>query len=378
MFNGSRVTSEPSPIFPEHLPPLGSVKKTDEPEFANARITIVDDEPANVLLLERVLGDVGYSHIESTTNPLDALERCTQHPPDLLLLDLMMPRLDGYELLKRLRAEWGTEPVAVLVLTADASRDACRRALQGGANDFLAKPFDRTEILLRARNLLESCLLQKRLKAANADLEARVQTRTQELLDANLLLEIAQLEALEKLAQAAEFRDDDTGEHTQRVGAVTALLARQLGMSAHDVEIIRRAAPLHDVGKIAVPDAILLKPGKLTDEEFAVMKNHAAVGAELLSHSNSPLMQRAEMIARSHHEKWDGSGYPNRLVGENIPLEGRLLAVVDVFDALTHERPYKRAWPVEKALDEIKSGAGRHFDPAVVEAFLQLPVEMLV
>ena len=221
-------------------------------------------------------------------------------------------------------------------------------------------------------------MLDQKLRAANAQLEARVTERTRELERINLDLQQAQTEALEKLALAAEFRDDDTGEHIERVGAGARLLARQLGLSAHEADLIGRAAPLHDIGKIAIPDSILLKPGKLTGDEFDLMKTHAATGAALLSQSRSPLMQRAEIIARTHHERFDGSGYPMKLAGENIPIEGRIAAVIDVFDALTHERPYKAAWPIADALAEIRKCAGAHFDPRVVEAFCQLDHASLI
>jgi putative two-component system response regulator len=202
-------------------------------------------------------------------------------------------------------------------------------------------------------------------------LEQRVLERTEELAQ-------SQIEILSRLARAAEFRDDDTGQHTQRVGHTSSLLAQALGLPAEQVELIRQAAPLHDVGKIAISDLILLKPGKLTDEEFATMKTHAALGATLLSDGHSDVVQLAERIAGSHHERWDGNGYPQRLAGEQIPLEGRILAIADVFDALTHERPYKKAWPVAEAVAEITRQSGRQFDPQVIAAFLTLPHEDLL
>lgn len=338
-----------------------------------ARIFLLDDEAANVILLQRMLQSDGYSNLQSATDSREGLRECIENPPDLLMLDLMMPHLDGYGVLEALRAAWGPEnPIPILVLTADASRQACRRALSLGASDFVNKPIDVMETRLRTRNLLGTRLLDQQLRAANAQLEARVTQRTRELERINLDLQESQTEALEKLAQAAEFRDDDTGDHIRRVGNCAEKLALQLGLPAHEASLIGRAAPLHDIGKIAISDAILLKPGKLTDEEFGVMKTHALMGAALLSHSRSPLMQRAEIIARTHHERFDGTGYPAKLAGENIPLEGRIAAVIDVFDALTHARPYKAAWPLETALTEIQRCAGTHFDPRVVAAFCQL------
>ena len=342
-------------------------------DVCGARIYLLDDEMANVVLLQRMLQGAGYCNLQSATDARQGMTECIENPPDLLMLDLMMPHLDGYSVMETLRAAWGPDnPIPILVLTADASRAACRRALSLGASDFVNKPIDMMEMRLRARNLLSSRLLDQKLRAANAQLEARVLERTRELERINIDLQEAQAEALEKLALAAEFRDDDTGEHIGRVGAGAAMLARQLGLSAREAELIGRAAPLHDIGKIAIPDSILLKPGKLTDDEFDLMKTHAATGAALLSRSRSPLMQRAEIIARTHHERFDGRGYPMKLAGENIPIEGRIAAVIDVFDALTHERPYKAAWPIAAAVAEIRKCAGTHFDPRVVEAFSEL------
>ena len=313
-----------------------------------------------------MLEGAGFCQIASATDSRVALEILAQNPPDLLLLDLMMPHPNGFALMQELRKIWGDDArVPILVLTADASRETCHRALSCGANDFLNKPIDRTELLLRVQNLLENRLLFKELRESNRTLEERVQTRTRDL-------EIAQIEALEKLAQAAEFRDDDTGQHTKRVGELAAQIASRLGLENARVELILRAAPLHDIGKIAIPDAVLLKPGKLSPEEFALMKTHAQIGAQLLSHSNSPLMRCAEIIAHSHHERFDGTGYPGALSGKNIPLEGRIVAIADVFDALTNERPYKKAWPLPKAVEEIQRSAGTHFDPKVVSAFVSI------
>ena len=342
-------------------------------DLHEARIYLIDDEVANVVLLQRMLQGGGYKNLSSATDSRQGVRDCIENPPDLLMLDLMMPHLDGYAVMETLRAAWGPDnPIPMLVLTADASREACRRALTLGASDFVNKPIDMMEMRLRTRNLLNARLLDQKLRAANAQLEERVVQRTRELERINLDLQEAQTEALEKLAQAAEFRDDDTGDHIRRVGNCAEMLALKLGLPAYEANLIGRAAPLHDIGKIAIPDSILLKPGKLTAEEFGIMKTHALMGAALLSHSRSPLMQRAEVIARTHHERWDGSGYPSKLAGDAIPLEGRIAAVIDVFDALTHERPYKAAWTIEDALAEIQKCAGSHFDPRVVEAFCEL------
>jgi putative two-component system response regulator len=336
-----------------------------EDDLKGARILIVDDDRCNVELLESLLALSGYRHCTSTTEPRQVLPLFTELQPDLILLDLMMPHLDGFAVMRQLGPRIPEDAyLPILVLTADATPEATRRALAAGAKDFLIKPFDRTEVLLRIRNLLETRWLHLELRSQNRLLADRVKERTREL-------EAERVETLERLALAAEFRDDDTGQHTKRVGRISALLARALGLPEAHVERIRHAAPLHDIGKIGIPDQILLKPGQLTPEEFEIIKTHTTIGAKILLGSRSPLLQMAEEIALTHHERWDGGGYAG-LAGEAIPLAGRIVALADVFDALTHDRPYKRAWPVEEALAWIAGQRGRQFDPAVVEAFLRL------
>lgn len=336
----------------------------------NARILIVDDEPANVRLLEQTLERWGYHNYQSTTDARQVITLYTQSRPDLILLDLMMPYLDGHQVMEQLKTVIPPHSfVPIVVLTADITPQAKRRALAGGAKDFLSKPFDATELLLRISNMLETRYLHLQMQNQNEVLEQRVRERTQEL-------EESQIEVLERLAQAAEFRDDDTGQHTRRVGEMAALIAQALNLTVPHTETIRRVAPLHDVGKIGIADAILLKPGRLTPEEFAIMKTHTSIGARLLMEGRTELVQVAQVIAISHHERWDGSGYPHGLSGENIPLEGRIVAVADVFDALTHERPYKSAWPIDEAMAEIQGQSGKQFDPSVVEAFLRVQSEV--
>jgi putative two-component system response regulator len=333
-------------------------------DVVDARILLVDDERANVLLLERILQKAGYGNIRSSTDPKTVLGLVEEFRPDLLLLDLKMPGLDGFQILELLGAEASDRDLPVLVLTADATRDAKRRALAAGARDFLTKPLDVDEVLLRIANMLDIRSLTLELRAKNATLEDRVRERTRELEDSHI-------ETFERLALAAEYRDDDTGQHTRRVGRMAALLAQELGLAADDVQLLERAAGLHDVGKIGVPDAILLAPRKLSVEEFEVVKTHTVIGAKILSGSPSPLMMMAEEIAWSHHERWDGRGYAGAF-GEEIPLTGRITTVADVFDALTHERPYKEAWPLERAIDEIAGQRGEQFDPHVVDAFVAI------
>jgi putative two-component system response regulator len=330
-----------------------------------ARILVVDDEPANVRLLERVLGREGYTGVVGTTDARRVPDLFRAYLPDLILLDLRMPHVDGFTILDQIATlNHGGGFLPIVVLTADDSKEAKERALSAGATDFISKPFQTFEILLRIRNLLQTRQLYVELQHRNQRLETRVVERTREL-------EHAQREMLERLSQAVETRDGETGEHTRRVGENSARLARALGLPDDRVELLRRAAPLHDVGKIGIPDAVLAKRGALTAAEREIMKTHTVLGAKILAQGDAELMRAAERIALGHHERWDGTGYPNGLAGEEIPLEARIVAVVDVFDALVHDRPYRDAWPVERALAEIETGAGRHFDPAVAAAFLR-------
>jgi putative two-component system response regulator len=275
-----------------------------------------------------------------------------------------MPHLDGLEVMRQLNEIAEATYLPILILSADVTPEARREALSRGAKDFVNKPFQAEEILLRMRTLLETRFLYIQIQGQNQLLEAKVRERTR-------ALEAAQIEIVERLAMAAEFRDDNTGQHTQRVGQTSALIARQLGMPDTQVALIRRAAPLHDVGKIGIPDTILMKIGRLTPEEFNVVKTHTQIGARILSGGKFPLLRLAEEIAFSHHERWDGTGY-HGLPDVTIPLAGRIVAVADVFDALIQQRPYKAAWPIADAIAEIDRQRGRQFDPAVVNAFLRV------
>lgn len=332
--------------------------------FKHARILIVDDEAANVELLRRVLDRAGFRKVDSTTDPCEAVSLYVQTRPDLILLDLHMPHMDGLAVMDRLNQIIEASYLPILMLTGDLSPEARREALSRGAKDFVNKPFNPDEVLLRIRTLLETRFLYLQIQSQNQMLEAKVRERTREL-------ESAQIEIIERLARAAEFRDDNTGQHTERVGHMAALLARELGLTDAQVSLIRRAAPLHDVGKIGIPDAILLKLGNLTPAEFELVKTHTTIGARILSASRFALLRLAEEIAFSHHERWDGAGYAG-LAGDQIPLAGRIVTVADVFDALTQKRPYKPAWPVEEAVAEVDRQRGRQFDPAIVDAFLRI------
>jgi putative two-component system response regulator len=333
--------------------------------FTAARILIVDDGASNVLLLERLLERGGYQNKRSVLDSRQAVAVWEEWQPDLLLLDLQMPNVDGFDILTALKQRIPeSDYMPVLVLTANALPDAKKKALSLGAKDFLTKPFDAVEVLLRIGNLLQTRFLHLESQQQNANLEVKVAERTREL-------EEAQVEMLDRLALASDSRDDETGEHTRRVGELSAALALTVGWPEVKAEQLRRSAALHDIGKIAIPDGILLKPGKLTVEEFEVMKTHAVEGARILSGSRYPVVQMAEEIAMYHHEKWAGNGYKG-LKGEAIPESARIVAVADVFDVLTHERPYKRAWPIEEAYALMTEERGRHFAPQVVDALFEL------
>jgi len=342
------------------------------PAMEDLRILVVDDRPENARLLERLLRRWGHRAVTSTTRSAEVAELCAAHDVDLLLLDLHMPQPDGFAVLEQLRGQIAaTVSLPVLVLTGDVDEEIKRRALAGGARDFLTKPFDQHEVRLRVRNLLEIRRLQLQQRRTELELEARVAARTAEL-------EEARLEVLERLATAGEFRDDETGEHQRRVGETARRLADAVAAGEAAASRIAIAAPLHDIGKIAIPDRLLLKPGRFTRSEHEVMQRHTSIGADMLAGTSSGLLALARDIALTHHERWDGRGYPNRLAGEDIPLAGRIVALADVFDALTHERPYKPAWPVRDAVEEIKRQGGEQFDPELVDAFAELDHDDLV
>ena len=333
-------------------------------ELSRARILIVDDEEANISVLVRILTKFGYGTIESTTSPRTVPALCASWGPDLILLDLQMPDLDGLGVLEQLRPLIPSDSyLPILILTGDHSPLAKRKALSSGATDFLTKPFDMTEVLLRIGNLLDARSLHLRLQNQNQLLESRVMERT-------AALEKAQQDILERLAGAGEFRDDETGQHTYRVGTMSADLAAAMGADSRMIDLIRRAAPLHDLGKIGIPDRVLLKPGAFSPEDAAIMRTHTTIGALILSNGESELIQLAERIARSHHERWDGKGYPQGLAGQAIPWPARIVSVADVFDALTHDRPYRPAWPLDAVTREIEAIAGAHLDPDMAAAFL--------
>ena len=327
----------------------------------DARILIIDDEPGNVKVLKRVLAVAGYREITAITDPRVAIARFAEIEPDILLLDLHMPGIDGVAVMKRLRAGMPkSEYFPILMLTGDDSPQACQRALAMGASDFVAKPFDMHEVLIRIKNLLETRSLHRQVAEHNHQLECKVRERTAEL-------DTAHMDTIARLALAAEFRDDETGRHTQRVGALSELLARAIGWSDAEAALLGLAAPLHDVGKIGIPDAILCKAAMLTVRERRTMERHTTIGAQILSGGRSRLIQLAEKIALSHHERWDGRGYPDRTSGPAIPAAARIVAVADFFDATVHDRVYRKAWPKDQVLAAIAAMSGSVFDPAVAE-----------
>lgn len=340
------------------------------PFARQARILIVDDEPANLKLLEKILGNQGYGECTLVQDAREVLPRYCELRPDLILLDINMPHIDGFGVMAQLQALDDPLLPPIVVLTAQPGREFLLKALDLGARDFVAKPFDRVELLMRVRNLLEAQLAARLLHDRHAVLEEMVRARTAELQE-------TRLQVVRRLGRAAEYRDNETGVHIIRMSRCCALLAAGLGWSEADCELMLHASPMHDIGKIGIPDAILLKPGALSVEEWEVMKRHTLIGAELLDGDDSELFRMAREISLTHHEKWDGSGYPQGLAGEAIPQAGRIVAVADVFDALTSRRPYKAPWTVDEAVAFIRERAGSHFDPQVVAHFVAALPEIL-
>lgn len=331
--------------------------------YEHAKILIVDDQPSNIDLLVRILQRDGYANFKTTTHPKMALSIFLEYQPDIILLDIHMPEMDGRELLQIIsQLIPKTSFLPILILSADISAQAKREALLLGAKDFITKPLDSVEVLLRIRNLLQTRFLHKEVQEYNQLLEEKVKYRTNEL-------ELAQVAIIECLANASEYRDDSTGEHTKRVGLISGKIATTLGYDADKAEMIALAASLHDIGKIGIPDEILLKPSSLSLNEFEIMKTHTTIGKGILSNIHFPILVYAQSIALTHHERWDGTGYPNGLKGDEIPLEGQIVSIADVYDALTHQRPYKVAWTKDRAMKEIQHQSNKQFNPKLVEAF---------
>ncbi|WP_175517019.1 HD domain-containing phosphohydrolase [Planctomicrobium piriforme] len=383
----------PHRTTPEHqLVSVASLQRTLDSSISrralctkSARIVIIDDEVNQIRSLKQYLTEAGYSNFVTTSDATEAVDLVRQEKPDLVLLDIVMPDVSGIDILHIFNLDQTMQHVPVIVLTETADRDIKHVCLELGASDFLAKPVDPMDLLPRVRTLL----LNKHYRdqqASHAEwLEEQVRKRTTELA-------ASREEVVHCLARAGEFRDDDTGHHVLRVGKYVAVIARELGFSPSRVEIVELAAQLHDIGKIGIPDAILHKPGKLDDEQYAVMRTHCAIGKEIIqplppqeaallrSHArlgasmlhvpSSPLLMLAARIAQTHHEWWNGSGYPLGLKGEDIPIEGRMTAVADVYDALSTKRSYKAAFSREKCFAIMEEGRGTHFDPKVLDAFI--------
>jgi len=345
---------------PETHPPETHPTEPNNP----ARILIVDDEPANLKLLDKMLRSHGFCGLDLVMDSREVIGHYRLARPDLILLDINMPHLDGYQVMEQLKALNDPLLPPIVILTAQSGKEYLRRALASGARDYLTKPFDHTELLMRVRNLLDAQLAHRMMYDQKNLLEEMVQARTEELRR-------TRLQAVQRLGMAAEYRDKGTGRHILRMSHIATLLARAVGWSDADCELMLNASPMHDIGKIGIPDAILLKRGKFEPDEWEIMKTHAAMGAKLLEADDSDLMRMAHEIALTHHEKWDGSGYPNGLSDEAIPQSGRIASLADVFDALTSARPYKTAWTVGAAVDLIKENSGKQFDPNLVEVFLQ-------
>jgi putative two-component system response regulator len=337
---------------------------TDEELWRGAQVLVVDDEPSNVALIEHMLGRNGFTQVRSTTDPRCFREIFLEQQPDIVLIDLHMPHLDGLALLHQVaELRDAEEYLPVLVLSADATSTARIDALSAGASDFLIKPLDTAEVGLRVRNYLDARRLHLRLAGDRRALDGLVQERTAEL-------ERAHLATLRRLNLVSEFRDDATNEHTHRVGTAAARLTEVAGGPPELAMLVEQAAPLHDLGKVGVPDSVLLKPGRLTPEEFELIRAHPTIGGQIIGDTTSEVLNVARVIAETHHERWNGEGYPSGLRGEDIPLPGRIVAVCDVFDALTHERPYKQAWSVEEAVTELETQRGAFFDPDLVDLFV--------
>ena len=372
----------PLVVEPEEAARTNTVT-SDRQDSASGKIMIVDDEIANVLVAKKLLAQAGHTEFETTTDSTLAINMIHTFEPDVVLLDINMPNVDGISILSQIRSVEKFKHLPVLILTANSDSGVKLRCLELGATDFLIKPIDPMELAPRVRNALASKINHDKLVRHASELEKIVQNRTEEL-------ERSRREVIYCLARAAELRDNDTGNHVIRVGRYAGIIATNLGLPEHFVRDIELAAQLHDVGKIAVPDAILLKPGKLEPEEYEIIQGHVKYGRQIIkpyaahdaatmrdhvdSGNNvlgdgSSLMRLAASIAQTHHERYDGTGYPIGLAGEDIPLEGRITAVADVFDALSSERPYKKALPREKCFKILEEGNGTHFDPKVLEAF---------
>jgi len=328
------------------------------------RILVIDDEEINLLVLEELLGVIGYRNLTCEKDLVKAVQLYSENEYDLVLLDLNMPVKTGFEVMSDFAKINKKSPPPILVLTALSDKHTKINALSDGASDFVVKPFDHDEVTCRVKNLIKLQLAQKELAHHNSILEENVQQRTSQLNAANL-------DAIYRLGLVADFRDTETSEHTKRVGKVSQILAQALELDESFCEMIFHAAPMHDIGKVGIPDSILLKPDKLDADEWEVMKQHSEMGAQILEDSPSEILKLAQEVALTHHEKWDGTGYPRGLKGTDIPISGRIVMVSDVFDALNSDRPYKKAWEEKEIKHFMKEQRSQMFDPDVIDQFFK-------
>jgi putative two-component system response regulator len=339
-------------------------------------ILVVDDQVQNIELLEAHLVPHGYEIIRAV-NGEDALDKLSGNQIDLILLDIMMPGMDGFEVTRRVRQSKKNHLLPVILVTALWETEDRIKGIEAGCDDFISKPIDKLELLARIRSLLKVKDYNDLMLNYRTELESEVTARTEQLNQALLRLKTTSLDTIYRLSMASEYKDEDTGAHIKRMSRYSAAVARRMGLDENIIETILYAAPMHDLGKIGIPDQILMKPGKLDLAEWKIMKMHTVIGAKILQGSDAEFIKLGESIALSHHEKWDGSGYPNGDKGLEIPIAGRIVAIADVFDALTSKRPYKEPFTIEKSLAIVKEGRGTHFDPDVVDAFFDIQDEIL-
>lgn len=341
-----------------------------------AKILVVDDEDRNLRLMEAMLIHMGCEVILARDGE-DAIDKVERIPPDVILLDVMMPKMDGFEVARRLKENEQSKIIPIVMVTALRELEDRVKALDAGADDFLSKPVDLVELRARVRSLLKVKAYNDHMLNYQKKLEAEVELRTDQLNRAFDRIKLASLDTVYRLSRAAEYRDEDTGAHIQRMSHYAAAVARKMGLAERVVENILYASPMHDVGKIGIPDNVLLKPGKLDSTEWEIMKQHTLIGSRILEGAKPGFLELARVIALTHHEKWDGTGYPQGLKGSKIPSAGRIVAISDVFDALTSKRPYKEPFSLEKSFTIIQEGKGLHFDPDIVEAFFSIEDEIL-
>jgi len=339
-------------------------------------ILVIDDQPQNIELLEAHLVPQGYE-IVTAANGEEALGKLSCNQIDLILLDVMMPGMDGFEVTRRIRQDDRYRLLPIILVTSLRDTEDRVKGIEAGCDDFISKPVDKMELLARVRSLLKVKAYNDLMSNYRKELESEVTRRTEELKQALEKIKAASLETIYRLSMAAEYKDKETGAHIKRMSRYSAAVTCRLGLTENTIETILYAAPMHDLGKIGIPDLILMKSAKLDPVEWEIMKQHTVIGAKILKGSDAEFIRLGETIALSRHEKWDGSGYPNGLKGIEIPIAGRITAIADVFDALTSKRPYKKPFSVEKSLTIIREGRGSHFDPDVVDAFFAIQDEIL-